>query len=432
MLLAINRIPIRGKATPRSFIAMVLLLAALSAPAQEALRNSQAGDTAATARTQQMQSQQSQDYTFKNGDFRLLALPTVGFDWNDNVNLSKTNALDDFILKPAVGITASYPFSQRNLLYVDVSIGYDRYFNHPNLSSLDLNSSSGTGLSFDLGIKDVTLNFHDWISYVKDSAASATSPNNTSDFGTFQNTAGLSGTWDLNQVILTLGYDHQNVMATGSQFDSLNHASEMLVARAGLRVHPKVTVGLESTAAFTTYEQAILNDNDAYTVGTYAEFRPGNAFTATVRGGYTIYQFQQTSVSNQTANANSWYAGLNLTHQPRESIAYSLDAGHEVRLGVQSDLVEDWYVRPSITWKFIKNLNFVTGLFYEHGNQGFSSVTGSPEKYDWYGGQLSLQQTLSRRLTLGLIYRYTARSSTVPNNEYKQNLVGLQLTYHPK
>ena len=411
---------------------MLLLLATVSAPAQEALRNAQAGDTALASRSQQMQSQQSQNYTFKNGDFRLLLLPTVGLDWNDNVNLSKTNALDDFILKPAVGITASYPLSQRNLLYVDISIGYDRYFKHPNLSGLNLNSTSGTGFAFDLGVKDVTINFHDWISYIKDSAQSAAVAN-TSDYGTFQNTAGLSGTWDLNQVSLSLGYDHQNILATSSQFNSLNHASEMFVARASLRVHPKVTVGLESTAAFTTYEQAVLNNNDAYTAGIYSEFRPGNAFTVTARGGYATYQFQQTSVSNRTASPNSWYGSLNLTHQPRESLSYSLEAGHEVRLGVQSDLVEDWYVRPSITWKFIKNLNFVTGLFYEHGNQGLGSISGNlADNYNWYGGQLSLQQTLTSRLTLGLVYRYTARSSTAPNNEYKQNLVGLQLTYHPK
>src|SRR5476651_1752194 len=208
-----------------SWIAVLMLLAVMPSPAQQALQNARTGEMAAEG------NQQPRDYTFKKGDFQMLILPSVGFDWNDNINLSKTNVMDDFIIRPAVGITASYPLSQRNLLYLDITIGYDRYLNHPNLSTFDLNSSSGTGLSFDVGIKDVTLNFHDWLSYSQDAAQTATVAN-TPSYGTFQTPSGFSGTWDLNQVILSAGYDHQNVLATSSQFSGVNHASELLFARA--------------------------------------------------------------------------------------------------------------------------------------------------------------------------------------------------------
>ena len=45
-------------------------------------------------------------------------------------------------------------------------------------------------------------------------------------------------------------------------------------------------------------------------------------------------------------------------------MSYSLDIGREVQLGAQSDLVEDWYVRPNITWKIIRGLEFNTGSFF--------------------------------------------------------------------
>jgi hypothetical protein len=413
-------------------MATLMFLAALTASAQEALHNSQAGDAAADSRARQMQSA---DYTFKKGDFQMLILPSLGFDWNDNINLSKTNVMDDFIIKPAVGITASYPLSQRNLLYLDITIGYDRYLNHPNLSTFDLNSSSGTGLSFDVGVKDVTLNFHDWISYSQDAAQTATVAN-TPSYGTFQNTLGLSGTWDLNQVTLSAGYDHQNVLATSAQFSDVNHASELLFARAGFQVHPKVTAGLESSADFTTYEQAMLNNNSAYTVGPYVEFRPDAFFKLTVRGGYSINQFQNTSTNIQTSSQNSWYASMNISHQPTESVSYSLDIGREVQSSAQSDLVEDWYARPNITLKIINGLDINTSLFYEHGTQGVGSIgslPGSPNgTYSYYGGGLSLSHPLTSRLDLSLNYRLTVRTSGTPNDGYVQNLVGLQLTYHPK
>jgi len=68
----------------RQWIMAFMLLATFSASAQEALQNSLAGEAAAGARTQQMQST---DYTFKDGDFQMLVLPSMGFEWNDNINL---------------------------------------------------------------------------------------------------------------------------------------------------------------------------------------------------------------------------------------------------------------------------------------------------------------------------------------------------------
>lgn len=420
----------------RQWLLVVTFLTAFSGSAQQALQNSLVGNSVADARTQNMQSQ---EYTFKDGDFRLLITPAMSAQWNDNVFLSKTNQSDDYILSPSVGIVSSYPITQRNILFLDINIGYNRYLNNSSLSTFDLNSSSGTGISFDIGIKDVTLNLHDWISYSQDSSQNAT-VSNTGNYGTFRNTIGISATWDLNQVTLSAGYDHQNVLATRSQFKQINHASEMFFVRSGFQVHPQVNVGLEATAALTTYDQAQLNNNDDYTVGPYLEFRPSSAMQITVRGGYSTYQFQQTSANIQTSGQNTWYAGLTLSHQIMEWLSYSIDAGREQQLGTQYDLSEDYYVRPNINWRFIKGFDLNTGFFYQHGKQGMGSTGSLPlpgslsqeETYDWYGGNFVVQHALTSSFTLGLTYRLTIRSSNIDNNSYTQNLVGLQLTYQPK
>jgi outer membrane protein assembly factor BamA len=418
-----------GQSTPVSvaycrWMTVSFFLMAISAPAQEALRNSMAGDAAAEARTLQMQNQ---NYTFKNGDFMMLLAPSLNLAWNDNVNLSDTNAEDDFIVSPTLGITSSYPLTQRNLLQLNVTVGYNDYINHSYLSTWYL--QSGSELSFDIYIKDFWINLHDQFSYVQDSSQNANVAN-TGSYGTFQNTAGLSGTWDLNDVTLALGYDHQNILSTSSQFDEINHDSEMFFARSGFKVHPKITVGLESTASFTTYDQEVLNDNAAYSIGVYADVRPDAFFRIQPRVGYTIYQFQHTSQSIQTSNLNSWYADLNITHQPTDFLSYSLDAGHEVSLGIQSDVTEDWYIRPSISWNIIRNLSLQTSFFYEYGSQGVGNILNNfTENYSWYGGRIGLGYPIAKRLTLGLSYQLTLRSSSIADRGYAQNVVGLQLTY---
>jgi hypothetical protein len=421
---------------------MASLLMAISTGAQEALQNSLAGETAATSRNEQMQNP---DYTYKNGDFRLLVEPSLSAQWNDNVNLSETNRMDDYIVTPSVEIDSSYRLTQRNVLSLDITVGYSRYLKEPGLSTLNLDSSSGTGLSFDIGFQDVTINLHDRISYVQDSAQNADVAN-TSTYGTFENTIGLDAIWDLNQVTLSAGYDHQNVLSTSSEYDYINHSAELFFIRSGLQVHPQVTVGLEATAGLTTYDQSAslnnlngLNNNVAYTVGPYVEFQPDDYFQVTLRGGYSIYLFQQSNLPYQIPNEDSWYAGLTISHKLRETISYALDAGHEVQLGTESNLTEDWYVRPSINWRVIHGWDLDTGFFFTHGTEIGESVASlvdqqstQNEVYDWYGCDLKIAHAITAQLTMSLDYRVTQRTSNLPGNNYTQNLVGLSLTYLPK
>jgi hypothetical protein len=87
---------LRRGAAWRWWLFPIMGLAAISlASAQEALRSSLAGDAAAEARNHQLQSQL---YTFKAGDFRLLVTPSLALDWNENNTVVKTNTEADFIL----------------------------------------------------------------------------------------------------------------------------------------------------------------------------------------------------------------------------------------------------------------------------------------------------------------------------------------------
>src|SRR5207249_4828773 len=151
------------------------------------------------------------------------------------------------------------------------------------------------------------------------------------------------------------------------------------------------------------------------------------------RAGYAVYQFQQTSRTIQTANLNSWYVDLNATHQITDAISYSIDGGHEIRLGILSDSIEDTCFRPAINWRIVKDLGLQINLSYEHGKQGAGNRVGNlVETYDWWTSGLSVSYLLTKKLTLGVNYRLTLRSSDNSSRSYAQNLVGLQLTYQFK
>jgi hypothetical protein len=407
----------------RGGFALGLILQAGQAPAQEALRSSLAGEAAAEAR----HITGGMPYTFKNGDFRLLITPSLNLEWNDNVRLSSSNPEDDYILRPAVGFNGSYPLTDRNLFQLNVTAGYNYYFNHHDLSQLYLGSDSG--VSFDIFIKDLLINLHDRFSFIQDSATEP-AVSGTGGYGTFQNTAGLSGTWDLDAVTLTLGYDHQTSLATDSQFSYTDQNSELLVGRAGFKLHPALTVGVEATGSFTAYEQHALNDSTSWSGGVYGEWHPDAFFSVKPRFGYTVYYGQQTSQSIPASDQNSWYADLTVNHQATKFLTYSVSAGHELRLGIESDTIEDTYVRPNLTWNFIKNVAIGTSLSYEQGTQGGGQLaTTFGQKYDYFGAGFSASYSPMKRLNVSLNYNLTLRSADVDSGKYTQNMVGITFAY---
>jgi hypothetical protein len=413
-----------------------LIIAVLLINEQASAQNSLAGDAAGETERKQLESQ---PYTYKAGDFKLLVVPSLELDYNDNVNLAKTDEQSDFILKPFLQLTASYPISQQSLLEITTGVGYDYYLEHHGDGGVRVSSDSR--LSFDLRIKDFLINFHDNFSYTQDPSTEA-SVAGTATYGGLMNTAGLSATWDLENVVSTLGYDHQNFNASSDQFKQLDRGTELPLARVGLKVRPNLTVGAEGSASFTRYDEAILNNNESYSAGVYADWQRSSFLEIHPRAGYVIYQFQQTSESQipdptggpiETQNLSTWYASLDVTHQVSEPVSYTLSVGHELRLGTESDAIEDTYVRAGLNWMIIKDLSMRTSLRYEHGNQGAGNVMGNlTETYDYYQGELTFGYPLMKKLMLSLDYRLTLRASDVPDREYSQNVVAIKFSYRPQ
>jgi hypothetical protein len=408
----------------RGCFAAGLILQSRLVLAQEALRNSLTSESSVEA--QQAQAE-ALPYTFKSGDFRLLVAPSLDFQWDDNVTLQETQRESDFVLRPAVDFDLNYPLTVQNLVQLSVTCGYDYYFRQHDLSALYL--ASGSGLSFDVGVGDFKFNLHDNFSYSQDSATEA-AVSGTGSYGTFQNTAGLSGTWSLGDVTLTLGYDHQNSLATSSQFSYLDDSSEMLLGRLGFQVYPRVTLGVEGTGSIINYTQMALNDSTGWSGGIYGEWTPGAYLKIKPRFGYSRSYYRQTSTIGTASDLSSWYADLTMSHEATRFLTYSLSVGHELRPGVESDALEDTYVRPSLNWNVINGVSVGTTLSYEKGTQRGGQIANTfGQNYDYYAVGLNLGFTPVTRVNASLYYRLTLRSADVASAGYTQNVVGITLAY---
>ena len=412
-----------------------VFLAATQARAQEGVLDAMASESANKAEVKQSLIS---DYTFKSGDFRMLVTPALSLQGNDNINLAENGKEADLIILPTVGVTMTYPITSRFLLDVNATVGYQDYVFHPGFSSLYMAATSGSGLSFNIVLDPVLINVHDQPSYEQNPSGSADVAG-TGTYGTFNNDAGISTRWDVvRNVDLTAGYDHVTTVTTTGTFNDTDSTSEEGYVKAGYKWNSKWTTGVQGTVSYTYYDQAILGNATSYSGGVYADWHPDTFLEVEPQIGYSINQFQQTSFL-ETSTLDSWYADLTVTHQITKFFSYSLTAGRNVSPGVESSSSEYWNANLGITWNFIRNFTLQPQLYFQEGTQGAGTTVLTPngsllptggENFTWYGGSLALNYEINRRVTLGVTYQFTQRTSSLAGGSYTQNLIGITISYH--
>ena len=186
-------------------IALLFLIPLLFAPAigrsQDAVRPSLAGEAASEARRQDIERI---PYNLLVGPVRFRVGASVGVEYNDNINYAEVNEQEDIIIRPQVNFDAIWPVTQLNTLRLDIGISYAAYIDHSEANTNGILIAPGSQLAFDIFVGDFRINIHDRMSLQQD-PISELALSNVTDYGRFENYAGLSILWDLNKVLLTIG-----------------------------------------------------------------------------------------------------------------------------------------------------------------------------------------------------------------------------------
>jgi len=432
-----------------------LVFAGVAARAQDAIRPSLAGEAAAEARRQSIDKI---PYNLEVGPIKFRFSATMGFEYNDNVNLAEdgtytfftpagtpfpvtTEAQSDWILHPQVNLNALWPITQLNTLRLDLGIGYSIYMDHSDYNTSSILLSPGSQLAFDIFVGDFRINLHDRFSIQQDPISEA-QLSNVADYGRFENLAGIAVLWDLNQAVVTFGYDHYNFVALEDRFEYLDRNADIFAGSIGFTPTATMTIGAEGSITDTYYDQNVLNDSLAYSAGLFLETQLTPNLRVRVAGGYQLIDFDNTGLVNDNQNSDDYYANLVLSHRVNSVFSHNLSIGHENTIGVNSNYVTLNYIRHTGTWNVFYHTLLTTELFYEDaadsGGQGTTLLPGPglplfnpfvAESFHRYGGAISLGYQLTPHVTLGFRYQYTQKDSDQPLRDYRQNRVSFDGTY---
>jgi hypothetical protein len=392
-------------------------------------RGSLAGERAAQ---ELMRANTNEVYNMHYGRIGFQTEARVGAAYTDNVFLSGVDQRDDFIVTPEVRLGAMVPLTELNVMKFSVGLSYEWFAkNHSLNGNLPL-VSPDSELAFNVFIGDFRIKLHDKFSYQQtltfnQSAAGQVHIYNFTDVGRFDrldNFVGPAVDWDLNKVILSVSYDHENFISMTERFKYLDRASELFTASVNYLLGEKTKTGLETQGGVHKFdEETIMNDSWRQRVGPFAEVRLPKGMLLRAGGGYDMARFD--SAAGAGNNYDTWY-GYGKLSQELLWFTHSLAAGHETVLGDNANNLRTTYVRYSISSDALKDIELEG-----HLTVNFSKEFGGEyrENFIQYAGGFNVGYRFHKYWRAGLGYELFLNDSEQAQRSFHRDLVSLEVTF---
>lgn len=385
---------------------------------QEAVRWSLAGETAATRRG----GAYAEPCSLRLGPTLWKLSGGLSLEANDNIRFADAEREADLTLRPQLNTRVDWKVSPQNSLSFSLGTGYSAYALHPQFNRFFV--GPGSELVFNLYAGDFWIDFHDRFS-ITENAYQDPTVIGTADYSQLQNDAGVLATWDLNRLLLKLGYDHAGYNTLTGGLGMPDGSSDTVNCSVGWLFRPELTAGLESGGGFVDYSgpgTAITRAMD-WNVGGFVQGRPMEHISARAAAGYTAYSAEGLSGQSPGNGFNGAYARLVLNHQLNQWFEYSLNAGRNVSFGFFGGTIDLCNADLSARWHIFQKLGLGTWFEFERGSQ----VLAGHERFERFGPGVSLDQSLGPKLSGSIRYQYYRRSSDRAGGDYFVNIVTVSL-----
>lgn len=350
----------------------------------------------------------------------------LGVSFSDNVwSAAPENAKADIALGPNVNTRMLWPISDRNSISLALGGGYSFYLQNPEFSRFYVNP--GTELSLDVYVGPFWINLHDRVSITQNTYQDPTVVG-AANYSRFENNLGFTAIWDLNKILLRLGYDHANyVNLEGGESAYVDGQAELAFGSFGYVIQPQMTAGLEVSAGLVSYDldatKSTFSEAIQTSVGTFVDAQVTEYIKGRIGGGYSL--FTPVTGLAEGEDYTGFYLQLGATHRVNQYVEHSISGGKNVSFTFYGGTIDMYTLRWSATWKLLKDIRMGTSFSYEHGTYPY----GYEEVFDRFGPGLTLSKRLGEKVTTSLSYRVYWRKSNLAHRDYIANVVGLNLAY---
>lgn len=385
---------------------------------------------AEAARVRREAATQSGYYNLRLGPTSWAFGTALGIEYSDNLRGSAVQAQSDVTFRPQIETRMRWPVSDVNSLNLSLGAGYAFYAAHSEYDRPFI--TPGSELSFDLYAGDVWLNFHDRFSIQENGYLDPT-VTGIGDYERLENVAGLAATWDLNKVVVKLGYDHANYVSLGALRGQPDAALEIFSGSGALLLRPAMMAGIEAGGTLVQYSglgnnlyyRLYYSDGTQWNIGAFYEAQVSEYISGRVSAGYSVFTPDSDLGSNVRRDFSGVYAQASVNHRLNKHVDYSLSGGRLLNFAYYGGQLDQYFVNFDARWRFVRKTFIATSFNYQHGTQGGLGR----EKFDWFGPAIRVERQITAKLTASLSYHYYTRQSDLPLRDYSANIVSLRAAY---
>jgi hypothetical protein len=236
-------------------------------------------------------------------------------EYNDNITRAGTTPgterLDDFIWGTYLNVSANWPVSESSSLSISTAVGFDRYFNHPEVQPYGgdfvVNLLPGSTISFDAMLGPVYVVVYDRMS-VRPAAQNDFSINANDIFGVFQNDLGFGASWAINRSLQwSFNYMHSTARVMNDQLGNgsrtsdnnkvqypgnfFNRDMDSFMTSLAWSPHGTWTAGLEGNMTLVRYPANFQNDGVIASAGAFFATPIGKNTSIRLAGGFQAMEF---------------------------------------------------------------------------------------------------------------------------------------------
>ncbi len=383
-----------------------------------------------TGPTPPYRSPQPNRYNLKWGQLTGRLTGAVAVEFNDNINLSETDPVADISIGPEIGFGFLYPISERNVLQLDIGLGYRWYLNSPDVSSITISPRSSSRLDYYLYFEEGRINLHD-IFYVSISPVDIAAVNNAagagvslSKFQRFVNTVGISSDWrPVKQWVYYAGYDYTIDRSLNSDFGSLDRDDHTFSSGVNYVANSRLTVGAYSVFTYTAYRDAVQNDGWNFSIGPRVSYQATKFISLEASAGWTTSEYFDTGTIADQSNFSSFTYQGGIRHTINKRTEHALRGGRSLGLGYGSNFTDTYNLQYSMRWLASQGVTVYGTAAYEH-----IEVSNAGESASRYLFNIGTGFRLSRQWTMGVNYTLSVKESDMAGNDYIQNRLSFDLT----
>lgn len=400
-----------------------------------------------------------------------------GVEYNDNITRS-AEATSDIITTSMLSINANYRVSQNNTLSISTAVGFDRYWEHPELSPYGgssgfvLNVLPGSTIAFDIKAGPVFFTLYNRFS-VRPAAQNNFALSQNQTFGVFQNDSGLAANWRINtDWTLALNYMHSianalsnlsgtaanNTVVNAGRATAFNRTTDSLQGSLTFSPNGTWTAGLEGGITSVNYETQFNNDGNLFNLGLFIVMPLGKTTYLRAAAGSQIYSFGQNGEGTEgfvaggiTGNAvftdllnartgdkadlNDFYYSVTLSNTLNSRVSQALTLGHESSLNLTSNYITSDYINYGLSLVAWKGSKISLSGYFEsaQASGGIFAQDIMQHGFDFY-----VAHRINSKLQLGTGYHYgysdpeAAGSAGLVQNgsqNFTQHAFNIDLTY---